>query len=80
MFAAILRDDCPYGVRPEGKLVRKRLERRGLNRRTVDQGEQGGIPAAIENLLQSHLERAELSPLWSRIRHQNGSVRVNHRC
>jgi hypothetical protein len=48
-----------------------------LRRRAIDQGNQGAIPATVENFPKSNLERAELSQLGGSVYDEIPSATVN---
>src|SRR5579864_7765577 len=52
---------------------------RGPRRRAIDQRHDGSIAAAVQHVLQSHLQRAELPVFWRRINRDESTSRVNQR-
>ncbi len=75
----VFRNDRPNAVYTRMKSVDQRGKGFRLERRTVDQGDHCTVAAAVQDFLQSHLERAELPPFRIGIYDEISSAAVHDR-
>ena len=75
--ALVFGNDCPRAVRPRSKCCDQLGKCFRLERWPVDQRNHGAVATAIQHLLQSNLERAELPSLGGGVHDQIGAARVN---
>ena len=79
MFSGNLGHNRPDILRSSFKRVPQQLHGRRNHRRSIDERNHGRVAAAIEHLVQAHLQGTELSAAGVRIGNDRGSVRIGNR-